>query len=51
MIKTNPILIRHAESEFNLAMRLAKNSEVEVKLEDEDLNTKFSVKLIDAPIT
>ena len=51
MLRTNPLLIRHAESEFNLAMRLAVKMDREVKLEEEDLDTKFSVKLVDAPIT
>lgn len=45
------ILIRHAESEFNLAMRLKVNSDKEPKLEEEDLNVKFTPELIDAPLS
>lgn len=45
------LFIRHAESEYNLAQRIAKNSEREVRLEEECLITKFSPALIDAPLT
>ncbi|CAD8060626.1 unnamed protein product [Paramecium sonneborni] len=45
------LFIRHAESEYNLAQRIAKNSDIEVKLEEEDQNVKYSSKLCDAPLT
>lgn len=45
------LFIRHAESEYNLAQRLAKNSEHEVQLEDECMATKYSPKLMDAALT
>jgi hypothetical protein len=45
------LIIRHAESQYNLAQKKAKNSEKEVHAEDEDLNVKFCYELIDCSIT
>ncbi|CAD8140871.1 unnamed protein product [Paramecium octaurelia] len=45
------VFIRHAESEYNLAQRIAKNSVTEVKLEEEDQDVKYSSKYCDAPLT
>lgn len=45
------LLIRHAESEFNLAQRIACNSELEVPGHQECLMTKFNEQLLDCGIT
>lgn len=46
------LLIRHAESAFNLASRKAKNSEKEVtSFAEESLKVKFDRSLIDCGLT
>jgi len=46
----NLYLVRHAQSEYNLAQLKAIQSEVESK-EEEDLSVKFDTNLIDCPIS
>ena len=49
--KKNILFIRHAESAFNLAQKLATNSLTEVEMGNEDLDVKFSDDLIDCPLS
>lgn len=42
-------LVRHAQSEYNLAQMKAVKSEIEVKIED--LGVKFTTDLIDCSIS
>ena len=43
--------VRHAESLFNRAQMRAVSSETEVRLEDEDLEVKYSTDLIDCSLS
>lgn len=44
-------IVRHAESEYNLAQRKAKGKEEEVLEDEEDLSVTFDEKLIDSPLS
>jgi hypothetical protein len=45
------LCIRHAESEYNLAQRVARNSTKEVHLGDEDFDVKFDTGLMDCRLS
>ena len=47
----NILFIRHAESVFNLAQKLATNSLTEVALGSENLDVKFLDDLTDCPLS
>ena len=56
-METNPqtkklLLIRHCESEFNLAQRMASETkDKEIHDKEENLDIKFNDKLLDCSIT
>jgi hypothetical protein len=45
------LMIRHAESEFNLAMELKAGKNALTDLHAEDINVKFSEDYLDCSIT
>ena len=49
--ETKVYIIRHAESEYNLAQRKAKGKDEEVLEDEEDLNVTFDEKLIDSVLS